>query len=532
MGHDLTGDPAASTPVLVGAGEHAERVGDPAYQTLSPVDLAARAARRALADSGADSQALAGVIDTVAGIRQFELSGLAPPNPFGRPENFPYAVAARVGVTPRRTVLEIGGGQGPQHLVGEFAAAIRAGQARGVLLVGSEALSTIRHLREHPEAGCPDWHEPGTADGHEDRGPGLDDMLDPSYAAHGLVGAIPAYALFENARRLALGESRDRYAAAMGELFAPFTRIAAANPYAVAPTERTAGELVTPDERNRMLADPYTRFLVARDQVNQGAAVILTSVGEARRLGIPDSRLVYLHGHADAVERDLLDRPDLARSPASIEAIRSALDQAGIGIPQVRHLDLYSCFPIAVFNVTDAFGLGADDPRGLTVTGGLPFFGGAGNNYAMHGIVGIVRAVRADPGGYGMATANGGIMSKYSVGVYSTVPREFAGVGSVLGGRGSSGAPGRRYAGRVVVDTCTVVFEAGMPVRGIVVGVLPSGDRLLATTQDGATIGALLGEHPRGLAMDVATVDGRNVASICAQPVQTATIGAPNPTTV
>lgn len=289
----------------------------------------------------------------------------------------------------------------------------------------------------------------------------------------------------------------------MGELFAPFTRVAAVNPYAVAPTIRTAAELVTPDARNRMLADPYTRFLVARDQVNQGAALILTSLAQAQRLGIPAANIVYLHGHADAVERDLLDRPDLGRSPAAIEAIQAALDQAGIGIPQVSHLDLYSCFPIAVFNVMDAFGLAADDPRGLTVTGGLPFFGGAGNNYAMHGIAGIVRAVRRAPGSYGMATANGGILSKYSVGIYSTTPREFAGVAGQLGGRGSSGAAARRYGGRVVVDTCTVVYEAGMPVRGIVVGVLPSGDRVLATTEHASSIHALLGEHPRGLELDI-----------------------------
>ena len=39
-----------------------------------------------------------------------------------------------------------------------------------------------------------------------------------------------------------------------------------------------------------------------------------------------------------------------------------------------------------VFNICDGMGIAPDDPRGLTLTGGLPFFGGAGNNYSMHGV--------------------------------------------------------------------------------------------------------------------------------------------------
>ena len=57
--------------------------------------------------------------------------------------------------------------------------------------------------------------------------------------------------------------------------------------------------------------------------------------------------------------------------------------------------DLYSCFPLPVFKICDGFGLTADDPRGLTLTGGLPFFGGAGNNYSMHGIAETVAECRA-----------------------------------------------------------------------------------------------------------------------------------------
>ena len=98
-------------------------------------------------------------------------------------------------------------------------------------------------------------------------------------------------------------------------------------------------------------------------------------------------------------------------------ATEEALRVADIGIDEVATFDLYSCFPIAVFNVCDGMGLSADDPRGLTLTGGLPYFGGAGNNYSMHAIAETVRVMRDRPGLHGLVGANGGTLSKYSVGI-------------------------------------------------------------------------------------------------------------------
>ncbi len=81
-------------------------------------------------------------------------------------------MAGRVGASPARAVLEVGGGQAPQHLVNEFAAAIAAGRAEVVLLFGSEAISTIEHFAKAAEADRPDFTE--HAEGSlEDRGYGL-----------------------------------------------------------------------------------------------------------------------------------------------------------------------------------------------------------------------------------------------------------------------------------------------------------------------------------------------------------------------
>ena len=411
------------TPVVVGVGQASERLDTPDYRARSPVDLAADAAADALADTGADPAAVAAAIDTVAGIRQFENSFPGARAPLGRSDNYPRSVAGRIAASPARAVLEVSGGQAPQHLVNEFAAVIAGGGSEVTLIFGSEAISTIERLARAEQK--PDFTE--HAEGSlEDRGYGLAGLMSRHQAAHGLTGAPSQYALIDNARRARLGQTRQEYAAAMGALFAPFTRVAAASPHAAAPVERSAEELVTPTEANRPIADPYTRYIVAREKVNQGAAVLLMSVAAARRLGVPPDRWVFLHGHADLRERDLLDRADLSAGPASVLAVRHALDMAGIGAGDLATIDLYSCFPAPVFNICDGLGLDPGDPRGLTVTGGLPFFGGAGNNYSMHAIAETVQRARRAPGSYGLVGANGGIMSKYSAGVYSTTPAAWA----------------------------------------------------------------------------------------------------------
>ncbi|GDY58996.1 hypothetical protein SVIO_096190 [Streptomyces violaceusniger] len=412
------------TPVLVGVGQSSERIDDADYRRRSPVELAADAAREALADAAADggAEAVAAAIDTVAGVRQFEISQPTSVAPLGRSNNYPRSVARRLGADPARAILEVAGGQSPQHLVNELAATIAAGSAEAVLVFGSEAISTTGHLAaSEPAEDRPDFteHVEGSL---EDRGYGLKGLVSRHLSAHGLTGAPHQYALFENARRARLGLTREQYAASMGALFAPFTEVAAANPHASAPTVRSAEELVTVTPKNRIIVDPYPRYVVARDKVNQGAAALLMSLGTARRLGVPQDKWLFLHGHADLRERDLMERQDLSSAPASVAAARHALEVAGITTDDLATIDLYSCFPIAVTNICDGLGLDPADPRGLTVTGGLPFFGGAGNNYSMHAIAETAHRLRAAPGGYGLVGANGGNLSKYSVAVYSTTP--------------------------------------------------------------------------------------------------------------
>jgi len=480
------------TPVVVGVGQASERLDTPGYRRRSPVDLAADAARAALADSDGDLAAITSAIDTAAGIRQFENSVPGARARLGRSDNYPRSVAGRIGAKPARAVLEVGGGQGPQHLVNEFAATIAAGGSDVTLVFGSEAISTIERYAKADDR--PDFTE--HVDGSlEDRGYGLRGMVSMHQAAHGLTDAPSQYALIENARRARLKQTRDEYAASMGALFAPFTRVAAGNPHACAPVVRSAAELVTPTEANRPIADPYTRFLVAREKVNQGAAVLLMSVAAAQRLGVPADRWVFLHGHADLRERSLLDRADLSASPASVLAAQHALDVAGIGAADLATIDLYSCFPAPVFNICDGLGLAADDPRDLTLTGGLPFFGGAGNNYSMHAIAETVQAARQSPGCYGFVGANGGIMTKYSAGVYCTTPAAWqpdrsGELQAVIDGWPAP-AEARQADGWATIESFTVKHGRDGLVTGIVIGRLDAGGRRFVARGDDRDTGLI-----------------------------------------
>ncbi|MFT4087637.1 MAG: acetyl-CoA acetyltransferase [Gordonia sp. (in: high G+C Gram-positive bacteria)] len=516
---DAVADLPESTPILVGVGQAAERIDDPDYAALGEADLAARAVTAALADTGADTAALAARVDVVAAIRSFEKSSPASSSPLGRPDNMPRAVAARTGMDPRRAIEEVTGGQSPQHLVTEFAGEIAAGRASAVVLFGAEVMSTVRHALAG-DGPRPDFAE--HVDGSlEDRGFGIKGITSVEEVRHGLITPVAAYALMENARRHRVGQSRDEYATAMGELFAPMSAIAADNPYSAAPQAYSADELVTPSERNRVVAVPYPRRLVARDQVNQAAAVVLTDVATARATGIDSARWTFLHGHADTVEQPLMDREDLSRGPASTAAVEHALATAGVGVDDLDCLDLYSCFPIAVSNICEAFGLSADDPRGLTVTGGLPYFGGPGNNYSMHAIAEIVDRVRRKPGTFGLVAANGGVMSKYSAGVYSTTPAPWRASSSAAVQSALDARPSVRLCrypdGPAVIETYTVVEPDRERRSGVVLGRRPDGSRFIGTVHrdDEAMFAHLLtSDDPIGTTIYVRSTPRRNLVTL------------------
>ncbi len=500
------------TPILIGVGEASERISDPAYAALSPMDLVGAAAQAALADACGD-QPLAPRIDVVAAIRQFEISTPGAVAPFGRADNPPRAIARRIGADPDRAILEITGGQGPQHLVNEMAHAIANGDVRMALLAGAEAISTVRHLTSRGETR--DWSEE-VGGSLEDRGFGLEGLITRDLIRHGVVAPLTLYALFENARRSRLGLGREAYRHEMARLFAPFTEVAAANPHAMSRERLSADGIATITPQNRLTCDPFPRRVVSRDQANQGAAVLMTSVVEARAMGVPEGRWVFLHGGADVAERTVMQRADLGASPAAVAAVRGGLESAGITLDAVELIDFYSCFPVAVFNLCDGLGSAPDDPRGLTLAGGLPFFGGAGNDYSMHAIASLVRGLRARPGAVGLISANGGYLSKTSAGAYSTTPRPWTGFDSAPLQYEIDALPAppalATFDGPARIETYTV-DHAATPPRAIVIARTQAGERVVAATrpEDAATAVEMIETEPLGREITVRSGDdGRN----------------------
>jgi acetyl-CoA C-acetyltransferase len=326
-------------------------------------------------------------------------------------------LADRLGVAPRHRHYSGIGGTTPQVLVQGVADRILRGELDVALVCGAEALATQRRARRAGERPAYSFRSP------EKRPFPWEAPFHPAEVAHEVFQAWLTFAVFDNARRAHRGTDLDEYRAELGAQWAPFTTVAAANPDAWFPVERSAEEIVTPSPQNRLVGYPYTKYMVSIMDVDMAAAVVLASDEAADRLGVPADRRVYLRGWCYATDPVYVaEHPNLWESPAMRAASRRALDAAGIGIDDVAHLDLYSCFASSVNFARDALGLAADDPRGLTVTGGLPYHGGAGSDYLTHSIATMARVLREDADSFGLVSGVGMHMTKHVFGVYSSRP--------------------------------------------------------------------------------------------------------------
>ena len=67
-------------------------------------------------------------------------------------------------------------------------------------------------------------------------------------------------------------------------------------------------------------------------------------------------------------------------------------------------------------------GINPKDKRDLTVTGGLPYFGGPGNAYVLNSMASMIKKLRQNKGKFGMVTANGWYLTKHGAGIFSSTP--------------------------------------------------------------------------------------------------------------
>lgn len=400
------GDPER-IPVVVASGQVLER-----HDLVTPIDLMARAAEAAF-DLVGDLRLRLGRLSVVDIMTS---TGPAPAT----------ELASRLGLPAPATIeLSTVGGNTPQWLVNRAAADIAAGRLGATLIVGAEAIRSSRARRAQGEeryVGNPSL-PPDVRVGDALPGSG------PAEEAIGLLAPIHVYPLFESVLAHRAGRGSDEHRNALGQLLAPFTDVAASHPTAWFPEARSAQDIATPTPDNRLVCDPYTKRMTAFLGSDQGAAVVVCSLTEAQRAGVAD-RAVYVWAGSEATDvRSVTARPDPGRSPAiaaageALWAAASAAAGRTLTIDDVNRLDLYSCFPSAVELACAALGVAEDDRRGLTVTGGLPYFGGPGNNYTTHAIATLTDHLRQDGGDtFGLATGLGWYCTKHALGLYGTSP--------------------------------------------------------------------------------------------------------------
>lgn len=489
-------------PILVGVGQslsHWDGTQGPTGAP-SPLSLMVDASRAALKDAGLSDAA---ALDMIAVNRIFEDSVPGDRHPHGHNKNLPGTLARDLNATTENLIYQDVGGHSPQGLVNEMATRIHAGELECVLLTGSEANKASKGARKNKVD--IDWTDDSDLS-FEDRGMGPM-LLSRDEIKHGLVTPAYFYGLFENAIAARENRTRSEHRKAMAELFQPFSQRASENEFSQFPQARTVDFLATPSAKNYEYADPFLKWFIAQDAVNQGASVILTSESKARELNIPESKWVYLHGAGQAGDDYISVRPMLDGSWAMQTALDRALEQAGAKQSDIAHFDLYSCFPCAVFSSTAALGIDwASDKRALTQTGGLPFFGGPGNNYSMHGIAAMVETLRANSGDRGLVLANGGWMTKEAAGIYSTTrPDGFTPTQAAA--KPTEQVELSHEGGRAMLETFTVAHGKGGPEKGIIFARASDGRRLLANASPAALTVLREDVSPVGRSVDVTVTE-------------------------
>lgn len=400
------------TPVVVGVAQDIQKPDD-LTQALEAIVWMEQISRAALDDSG--SATLINKLDHVGAVQgawKYE----APAR----------MVADALGASNATTSVSPNGGNAPQSYMNWLAGRIKAGEINCALFCGAETIWTRRRQRRaeipipYTDAG---QVEPDVCFGDDVA------MQTDFEQARGVSMPIHFYPMFDSAIRHSRGESIDEHRDRISRLWHRFNEQAVANPYAWSRTPMTADEIREPSPTNRMVGFPYTKAMNSNWDLDQAAAVVVCSAETAEAAGVPRDRWVFAWAGTDAHDTySVSHRRDLHSSPAITEAGRELFSLAGVGPDDVNHIDLYSCFPSAV--QVGAESLGFSEDRLFTQTGGLTFAGGPLNNYVTHSIATMVEVLRNDAGSLGLVSANGGMLTKHALGLYSTEPpaRDYAAV--------------------------------------------------------------------------------------------------------
>ncbi|MEZ0355271.1 acetyl-CoA acetyltransferase [Mycobacterium sp. SA01] len=484
------------TPVLVGYGQVNQRQES---AVTEPVDLMEQAARVSAASR---------VLEAVDAVRVVNLLSW-------RYRDAGLLLAQRIGAPDAATRYTSIGGNVPQSLVNQACLDIQQGRNEVVLIAGGETWRSRTRMRARGEKLV------GTK---QDESVPLPTGADEEFALAGPAEARialdrPAYVypMFEQALRIASGESADAHRQRIGALWARFSEVARDNPHAWNRTAVPPEQIWQQGPSNRMISWPYTKLMNSNNMVDQGAALILTSAAKAQHLRIPRERWVFPYAGTDAHDTFLIgQRASFGASPGIRIGGKRVLELAQRGIDDVDLIDIYSCFPSAVQVGANELGLPIDDSRRpLTVTGGLTFAGGPWNNYVSHSIATMAERLTDASGSVGLITANGGYLTKHSFGIYGTKPPtdefRWENVQSAVDAEPTVVAEDR-WVGTGMVETWTTPFTREDTAEKAFVAVrTPTGSRALAVITDPSQAAATVTEDITGARV---TVSAEGIAAL------------------
>ena len=465
-------------PIIIGVGQSIYRkkiMG----KSLSVFDMAKMASDACVLDTGRPD--ILKFVDSLSVVSMFSEYRESPV----------HGICEQIGINPAMSEEAAIGGNGPQWLINRTADKIMAGELKVALFIGAEALYRDVNFRQ-----MLDWEKLFERYGYDKisgdirRGSNAHEIL------HGVSHAPHIYPLFENALRAHLKMSLAEHRAFLKTYFNNMEAIASGNPYAWFNSGKKWDDVTEPTQANPLFNFPYTKYMNPVPTVNQGAAVIMTDTDTALKLEIPKDKWVYLHGGAEATEKWYIsERISYSRSPVIRFTAEAALKSAGLELPDIDFFDLYSCFPCATIIAAMEIGLPIQNLPPPSITGGLSFFGGPGNNYTMHSIAHAVERLRKHPEEYGFITGVGHYLTKHSVGIYSGIEPEKA------WGRDPQQTIQERIdalespvlcenpKGPATVETYTVLRDApdGVP-WPIIIARLDTGERCFATTMKGSDL--------------------------------------------
>lgn len=467
-----------------------------------PMGLMALAARRA--EQGMAGGKILANLDGIMVVRTLSRHYTAPAG----------QLAGKIGAAPRFTHVSGIGGNSPQTLVNLAAGMIARDELDSVLIAGAEAY--VQRGKD------PKKIESALFRGIPADYPG-DDLIGttPLENAHGIAHPMQGFPLFETALWAASGLDLNAHLLQIGRMWSSFSRTAATHPNAWSRTPRTPEEIITPTPSNRPVAFPYTKYMNSFVTVDQGAAVILMSEELAKKQVQKQRQTVYFlgGGYAEDQQRFMVEKSDFTSSPPLKAAVEKALDRSGMPLEDIDCFDLYSCFPSAVSIAKKMIGITEEDPRPLTLTGGLGFFGGPGNNYSLHSIATLAEKISLGEKSNGLVTALGWFMHKHAAGVYGATPaggefknHDLADQKDRLAGE----TPVRikdQVSGRGIIETYTIIYAMDQtPAYAVLYGKTRDNFRFIARTRNhGDVFRHLTKENRVGQHVTLSFDPGRNM---------------------